>query len=322
MNLRARRMALGLLGALAVAALAALLVLSVLYMRDMDRAYGRLEGRSTVVDTAHGRVELTDRGTGAPVLVVHGSGGGFDQGELIAEAVLDPSLRRITPSRYGYLRSEAPAGASFDDQAQAYAELLDRLGIDRVAVVAMSHGGPSALLFAALYPQRVASLTLISCGVAATASPDQAQADRQGRMLVTVFSHDLLYWGLSRLLRPQLLRLMGADEGVIAGLTASQRALVDRLVESMNPVAPRAAGAAFDNRAAMPNERIAAIRAPTLILHARDDTLQVFANAEFAARTIPGARLRAFDRGGHLLIAVEQPAVRAEVDAFIRAHPP
>jgi hypothetical protein len=32
----------------------------------------------------------------------------------------------------------------------------------------------------------------------------------------------------------------------------------------MNPVSLRSDGAAFDNRAAMPNERIAAIQAPTL----------------------------------------------------------
>jgi pimeloyl-ACP methyl ester carboxylesterase len=70
----------------------------------------------------------------------------------------------------------------------------------------------------------------------------------------------------------------------------------------------------------MPNERIAAIRAPTLIVHARDDTLQRFHNAEFAARTIPGARLLAFDRGGHLLLAVEQPAIRDAVAQHIGAH--
>ena len=32
------------------------------------------------------------------------------------------------------------------------------------------------------------------------------------------------------------------------------------------------------------------------------------------------AVLLRFERGGHLLIAVEQPRVRAEVQAFIRAH--
>ena len=86
----------------------------------------------------------------------------------------------------------------------------------------------------------------------------------------------------------------------------------------MSPVAPRYPGVTFDNRAAMPNEKVAAIRAPTLVVHARDDTLQLYRNAEFAAATIPGARLLTFERGGHFLIAVEEPAIQAEVQRFIR----
>jgi pimeloyl-ACP methyl ester carboxylesterase len=70
----------------------------------------------------------------------------------------------------------------------------------------------------------------------------------------------------------------------------------------------------------MPNDRIAVIRAPTLILHAVDDGLQLFHNAEFAAAHIPGAELRAFSRGGHLLLAVEQDSVRRAVQDFIRHH--
>ncbi len=88
----------------------------------------------------------------------------------------------------------------------------------------------------------------------------------------------------------------------------------------MNPVAPRAAGVAFDNQAAMPNERIAAVRAPTLILHAEDDALQLFHNAEFAAATIPDARLVSFERGGHLVLAVEQAAIRGAVQRHILEH--
>lgn len=37
---------------------------------------------------------------------------------------------------------------------------------------------------------------------------------------------------------------------------------------------------ALDNRAAQPNERIAAIRAPTLVVHARDDAPHLYRNAE------------------------------------------
>ncbi len=144
--------------------------------------------------------------------MIHGSGGGFDQGELVAEAVLGDGFRWIAPSRFGYLRSTFHEGATFDEQAHAYACLLDHLGVERAAVVALSHGGPSALLFAALHPERVSSLTLISCGVASSDAPDQAQANRRGDLLATIFRHDSLYWTGARLFRRRLTCLMGADD--------------------------------------------------------------------------------------------------------------
>lgn len=302
--------------ALGLAAAAAVVV--ILYVRDLARARDRVSGRSTVIPSPYGDIEYTEHGSGPPVLVIHGSGGGFDQGELIADAVLGDRFRVITPSRFGYLRSTFHAGATFDEQAHAYTHLLDRLGIDRVAVVAMSHGGPSALLLAALHPERVASLTLLSAGVAASASADQADANRKGNLLTTVFRHDPLYWGLTQAFRSQFMTLMGANDAVVSGLTAEQRRLADQVIDFMNPVSQRTAGVVFDNRATMPNERIAAIRAPTLIVHASDDALQLFHNAEFAASRIPAARLARFERGGHLLIIVEQAAIRALVRSHLR----
>jgi 2-hydroxy-6-oxonona-2,4-dienedioate hydrolase len=313
-------MAARLLRGVALAGAAAALVVSAAFVRDMLRAYERVRGRSTVIESPYGAIEYKAAGSGPAVLVIHGSGGGYDQGELIAEAALDDQFRRITPSRLGYLRSALPEGATFDDQAHAYAHLLDVLGAETVAVVAMSHGGPSALLFAVLYPDRVSSLTLISAGVAASPVQEQRAADRRGDLLITIFRYDPLYWTISRLFRKQLMRLMGAGDAVIAGLTPAQRRLVDRVIDYMNPVSPRSAGATFDNRAALPNERVAAIRAPTLILHATDDALQLFHNADFAAEHIPGARLVRFDHGGHLLIAVEQEAIRAATRRHILDH--
>jgi 2-hydroxy-6-oxonona-2,4-dienedioate hydrolase len=98
--------------------------------------------------------------------------------------------------------------------------------------------------------------------------------------------------------------------GFIAHLTSEQRSLVDDLIDQMNPVAARSAGVAFDNQARLPDERIAGVRAPTLILHAKDDGLQLFRNAEFAAAHIPGAELVPFETGGHLLLSVHRGEVR------------
>lgn len=305
---------------LAAVVLLAAAAVAIAFHRDMDAAYARLQGRSELVATSFGAVEVAVHGAGPAVLVLHGSGGGFDQGEFLADAVLGDAVRRIVPSRFGYLRSSLQPGAGFDEQAQAFAELLDRLGIERVAVVAFSHGGPSALLFALRHPQRVSSLTLLSAGVAASAEAGQHEADRRGAALARIFQSDFGYWALTHALRGTFLDLMGVDAAVVAGLTPAQRQLADDLIDVMNPVAPRAAGAAFDHHAALPDARIAGIRAPTLVVHAADDTLQRFHNAEFAARTIPGARLLRFERGGHLVVAVEREAIRAQVLRHVLAH--
>jgi len=234
--------------------------------------------------------------------------------------VLGDQFHWIAPSRFGYLRSTFYEGATFDDQAHAYAYLLDQLGIKKVAVVALSHGGPSALLFAVFYPQRVSSLTLISCGVASSVAEDQVQANQKGDMLTTIYKYDPLYWALTKLLKRQFMELMGANEAVIAGLNPGQRELVYQVIDYMNPVTLRSAGVAFDNKATMPNERIAAVKAPTLIFHATDDTLQLYHNAQFAASTIPGARLVSFQSGGHLLMIVEQSTIRTVMQKHILDH--
>jgi pimeloyl-ACP methyl ester carboxylesterase len=287
---------------------------------DTRRAYARITGHSTVLSSPLGDIEFKRGGAGVPVLVVHGGGGGFDQGELIATAILGEGFDWIAPSRFGYLRSTFREGATFDNQAEAYAHLLDGLGLPKVAVVALSHGGPSALLFAVLYPERVSSLTLLSCGVASSSDASQVKANQKGDVLTTVFKFEILYWVVRRFFRMRLMRLMGAREWVIATLATEQRTLVGQVIDDMAPVSPRYAGVAFDNKAAMPNERIAAIRAPTLIVHATDDSLQIFHNAEYAAANIPGSRLLSFNRGGHLVLAVEQSAIQAEVRQFILAH--
>jgi len=305
---------------IAVGLIIAVVVVAAAYLSDMNRAYERIQGKSTVIPSPYGDIEYTEGGSGPPVLVIHGSGGGYDQGELVVQAVLGDQFHWIAPSRFGYLQSTFNEGATFDDQAHAYAYLLDRLGIEKVAVVAISHGGPSALLLAVLHPERVSSLALISAGVASSDATDQAQANRQGEMLVTIYRYDPLYWTVTNLFKKQFLELMGADDTVIAGLSPQQREMSEQLIDYMNPASPRAAGAAFDNKAAMPNERIATITAPTLIVHATDDTLQLYHNAQFAAATIPGATLVSFDRGGHLLMIVEQSTISTVVQKQILDH--
>jgi len=88
---------------------------------------------------------MPNAGSGPPVLVIHGAGGGYDQGLLLGETLLGQSYRLIAPSRFVYLDSPVPADHPLSAQPNAYACLLDVLALQAVPVVAISAGGLSGL---------------------------------------------------------------------------------------------------------------------------------------------------------------------------------
>lgn len=94
--------------------------------------------------TERATIEFADSGSGPVVLVLHGNGGGWDQGLDWASRRLEEDRRVLAVSRFGYLGSSVPTAATTADQADAIADLLDSLGLDRVDVVTLSAG--SALL--------------------------------------------------------------------------------------------------------------------------------------------------------------------------------
>ncbi len=301
-------------------AAAATAAVFVKYHSSMRAARERLRGKSTVIPSPYGDIEYTEHGSGCDVLVIHGSGGGFDQGELLAQVVLDEQFHCITPSRFGYVRSTFHEGATWDEQAHAYGSLLDHLGVQQVGVVAFSAGGPSALLFALLHPERVSSLTLISCGGARIPTAESKQASRQGSALNWIFQRDFPYWFISWLFKRQFMTLMGVPKAVVAGLSPEQRRAIGHFIDDMNPASLRQAGVVFDHTGEVPGPRIAGIHVPTLVIHAQDDTLQPYRNAEFFSTTIPGARLLSFPAGGHIVAFIEKEAVDSAVQQHIRDH--
>ena len=114
-------------------------------------------------DTALSHVEYLDRGQGRPVLVVHGSPGGHDQGSLMADFLVAAGLRAIIPSRPGYLGSElTDANRSIDGTVDAHAAQMATLGIDRFAVLCWSGGGPSGWRLAARYGDKVSALAALA----------------------------------------------------------------------------------------------------------------------------------------------------------------
>jgi pimeloyl-ACP methyl ester carboxylesterase len=131
------------------------------FRSDMRAARARLLAGSRTISTACGPIEVAEEGDGPPVLVVHGTGGGYDQGLNFLHRTLGEGFHRIAISRYGYLRTPPPPDISPAAQAQIPACVLDVLKIPRVGVVGMSAGAHPAAQFALSHPERVAALALI-----------------------------------------------------------------------------------------------------------------------------------------------------------------
>lgn len=82
------------------------------FRRDLDASIARLDGASSLIETANGPIEYAEAGSGSPVLFIHGAGGGFDQGLDMAEPIAAAGFRLIAMSRFGYLRTPLPQDAS------------------------------------------------------------------------------------------------------------------------------------------------------------------------------------------------------------------
>jgi pimeloyl-ACP methyl ester carboxylesterase len=113
-------------------------------------------------------------GRGAPVVLIHGVG--LDATIWEAQAVaLAERYRVVAYDMLGHGRSAHPPGArTLGDFVTQLSELLDALGLGRVALVGFSMGGLVARAFAAAYPERVSHLALIS--TASERSPEEQAA--------------------------------------------------------------------------------------------------------------------------------------------------
>jgi pimeloyl-ACP methyl ester carboxylesterase len=284
-------------------------------MREIRRV---LNEGSVVAQTAAGPVEYAESGEGPAVLVAHGIGGGYDQGMLATRVGGEMPFRLIAVSRFGYLRSPMPpdGDAGPEAQADAYAALLDALGIEQVAMIGISAGGPSALQFALRHPGRCAALITVSA-VTGRLVPSLSVSQRAFLQIVNT---DPGLWALSTAAEEQLFAAYGIGPTMRRELEAEPEKLaVIRAILVTLPMSKRRAG--FNNDMAMfprlpvyPLERVAA---PTLVLHGTADTVVSPEHAHFAASTIPGARLHMIEGGSHLCIVTHKEEAVPLVEGFL-----
>lgn len=290
-----------------------------LYRKAIGAAHeGISPARSSTISTRFGALEYAEQGEGPAILMIHGSGGGFDQGLLFGSGLVAAGYRIIAPSRFGYLRSGYPEDSSPENQADALAELLDALGVEKAAVAGLSAGAVAALAFALRHPHRCAALLpIVPASYVPGAPPAAPWSEAQEFMVNAALRSDFLFWAVLNLAPDFVTRAILATDPALVRARDAQRQ-VAAIRQGILPVSARAQGLVNDMRrsADPPHLPYELITVPTLAISAEDDLYGTAAAARFIAQAVPGAKAHVFPDGGHVLIGREAE-MAALVDSFL-----
>lgn len=288
------------------------------YRRDMARIAEAVEAGGVPVATELGLIEMAREGSGPPVLVIHGAGGGYDQGLMLGREMFGRGYDVIAPSRFGYLGTPVPADPSPGAQADAHAALLDELRIHRgITVVGVSAGAPSAIELALRHPERVSALILAVPRAYVPDRPEVGAPAESGRVLDLVMAGaDFAFWAAAKFARRSVVRFLGVPPKLEAAAPPEDRARVTEIIRGVLPLSKRLAGLEADAAAKIGGWHLERIKVPALVISAMDDLYGTLPAAAYTAERIPNAELMVLPSGGHLMVG-QGKAVRERIAAFM-----
>ena len=305
--------------------IAALGTVTYFYRADIQHARDRVSRGSQMAQTSCGPIEYAVIGNGPPVLVVHGAGGGFDQGLAFGAPLVEQGFRIIAMSRFGYLNTPLPEDASPSAQADAHACLLSSLGIERVAVIGGSAGALSSVQFALRHPHNVTALVLVVPAVyvpRADNSPSVQTPTGLQFMMDTALRSDFLFWVMSKVARQTLIRIvLATPPRVVEQAPAEEQRRVQHVLDRILPVSQRGNGLLNEAKVIPSLQRyeLEHIHVPTLAISCADDLFGTYDGARYTADHIRGARFIGYPDGGHLWVG-HQHELTKEVTQFLREN--
>jgi len=301
------------------AALAGLILFTYFsYRDDIVAAEVRVSSGSRVVDTPCGRIEYALVGKGAPVLLVHGAGGGFDQGLEFGRPLAE-HFTVIAMSRFGYLRTPMPADASPAAQAEAHACLLDALKLPSAAILGGSAGAPSTIEFCLRHAGRCSAMVLLVPAFFPPGAPQARPPAQPSFIFEAVFGSDFFFWVNMKLARDTLMeRLFATPARDFRNASPEEQGRVLRIMRGALPLGRRREGLWNDlaTVASSPRYELERIAIPVLVIGIEDDLFGIYQGGRSAAERIPGARFVSFPTGGHLWVG-RQKEVVSETTKFL-----
>ena len=249
-------------------------------------------------------IHYFDVGSGPVVVLVHGLG---DRKEAWLRVIgpLSQNHRLLAPDQIGFGKSDKPL---LDYSVQTYVDFLDeflrQLKVERASLVGESLGGWISAMYALeisnggnLVP--IEKLVLVDAAGLQQDKPAQV-ADLNASTLAGTrrLMHEVFYdtsWLNDERLRSLFTEIIGRNDRYTVHSFLSNPILGEERLDG----------------------KLAQIKTPTLVVWGREDGLIPFASGERYAAGIPGARLVAFDKCGHVPPAEKAQEFVGAVTAFL-----
>jgi pimeloyl-ACP methyl ester carboxylesterase/DNA-binding winged helix-turn-helix (wHTH) protein len=199
---------------------------------------------------------------------------------------------------------------SFESWVRDLEAVVDAVGLDRFSLLGISQGCAVAIAYAVRHPDRVDKLVLYGgYAVGRSFRIKTPQEELERTLLLNLIR---VGWGRDNPAFRQVFGMLFVPEG-----TPEQHQWFNDLAKTMpmeNALRVRQITDVIDVR-----EEAAAVRAPTLVLHARGDAMIPFETGRQLAAHIPGARFVPLESRNHVLLETEPAWSRflEEVRAFL-----
>ncbi|MEK5059205.1 alpha/beta hydrolase [Paenibacillus sp. FSL H7-0326] len=249
-------------------------------------------------------VEYSVMGTGEPILLFHGGHSNCHE-EFGYTRLLEAGYSIITPSRAGYGQT-----SDITDLKKAccmYHNILDHLAVEKVHIIAVSAGGPTGIMFSAMFPDRVASLTL-QCAVT---KPWLTPQHREYKVAKLIFSpsSEKRTWKivatLTNLLPKLTFRMMASSFSTLPYSEVKKR-LDHGYIEQFRKMNNRQRSYSgflidLEQNQCEYFAQMRLIQAPTLIMHSNHDSSVPISHPQTARELIPHSEMCILDSWGHLI---------------------
>ncbi len=199
---------------------------------------------------------------------------------------------------------------SFEAYVRDLEAVVDALGVEQVALYGISQGGPTAIMYAVLHPERVSHLIVYGSAI----RPPAMSEDQRDMILALVRQG----WGSDLPVHRQFFTGMFIPDADMEAIEAFNE--MQRMSADADTVVAMLTSGGRERSALLPN-----VAAPTLVIHRRGDAMVPFENGREIAAGIPGARFLPLDGRNHAPLAESDlpvlETITNAIQEFIGAAP-